>query len=98
MKKLIEDGSVELQDRETIEQLGSYIEEEGKFFGKDKDDDLVDALFWACYLFEMNILEDDWSFKDDKSKKEEDAWGFLSDIEDDIDDWSWLTNSSVFDQ
>ncbi len=56
MKKLIEDGSIELFDRETIEQLGSYIEEEGKFFGKDKDDDLVDALFWACYLFEMNIL------------------------------------------
>lgn len=97
MKKLIEDGSVELKDRETIEQLGSYIEEEGKFFGKDKEDDLVDALFWACYLFEMNILDEEWNFKDGKMQEEEDAWGILSDIEDDIDDWSWLTNSSVFD-
>jgi len=97
MKKLIEDGSVEIFDRETIEQLGSYIEEENKFFGKDKDDDLVDALFWACYLFEMNILENEWQFKDGKAQDEDDAWGILSDIEDDIDDWSWLTNSSVFD-
>ena len=97
MKKLIEDGSIELKDRETIEQLGSYIEESGKFFGKDKDDDLVDALFWACYLFEMNILDDEWKFKDGEVEDGDDAWGILSDIEDDIDDWSWLTNSSVFD-
>lgn len=97
MKKLIEDGSIELHDRETIEQLGSYIEEENKFFGKDKEDDLVDALFWACYLFEMNILEDDWKFKDGNTSSEDDTWGILSDIEDDIDDWSWLNNSNVFD-
>jgi hypothetical protein len=97
MKKLIEDGSVELKDRETIEQLGSYIEEEGKFFGKDKDDDLVDALFWACYLFEMNILSEEWSFKGNEDEDKDDAWGILSDIEDDVDDWSWLTKSSVFD-
>lgn len=97
MKKLIEDGSIELQDRETIEQLGSYIEEGGKFFGKDKPDDLVDALFWACYIFEMNILDDEWNFKGNEEKDSDDAWGILSDIEDDVDDWSWLTNSSVFD-
>ncbi len=97
MKKLIEDGSIDLVDRETIEQLGSYIEENNKFFGKDKPDDLVDALFWACYLFEMNILDDEWKFKDGATQDEDDAWGILSDIEDDIDDWSWLTNSSVFD-
>lgn len=99
MKKLIEDGSVLLKDKETIEQLGSYIEEEGKFFGKDKPDDLVDALFWGCYLFEMNILDEEWKFKGEELTEQEhiDAWGILSDIEDDIDDWSWLTNSSLFD-
>lgn len=96
MKKLIEDGSVELVDRETIEQLGTYIEENDKFFGKDKDDDLVDALFWGCYFFEMNILDEEWTFADDK-EEEPDAWGILSDIEEDIDDWSWLTNSTVWD-
>jgi len=99
MKKLIEDGSIRLHDKETIEQLGSYIEEEGKFFGKDKPDDLVDALYWACYLFEMNILEEEWKFKNEELTEDEriDAWGILSDIEDLIDDWSWLTNSSVFE-
>jgi hypothetical protein len=94
MKKLIEDGSVELRDKPTIQQLSSYIEEEGKFFGKDMDDDLVDAIFWACYLFEMGVLAEDWQFKDEE--KDDDAWGILSDIEDDIEDWSWLTNSNVF--
>jgi len=98
MKKLIEDGSVELKDRETIEQLGSYIEEEGKFFGKDKPDDLVDAVFWACYLFEMNVLDEEWKFKGGESQDDDDIWGILSEIEDDIDDWSWLTNSTVFDR
>ena len=96
MKKLIEDGSIELQDKETIEQLGSYIEDENKFYGKDKNDDCVDALFWACYLFEMNILDEEWQFKGGDVNAEDDAWGILSDIEDDIDDWSWLTNSTVF--
>jgi len=95
MKKLIEDGSIEMKDRETIEQLGSYIEEKGKFFGKDKDDDLIAALYWGCYLFEMNILDDDWQFKG--KSEENDAWGILSDIEDDVNDWSWLTNSNLFD-
>lgn len=95
MKKLIEDGSVRLRDKETIEQLGSYIEENNKFLGKDKPDDLVDALFWALYLFEMNILDEEWSFKEDN--REDDIWGILSDVESDIDDWSWLTNTSVFD-
>lgn len=95
MKKLIEDGSVELKDENTIKQLASFIEEDGKFFGKDKDDDLVDAVFWACYIFEMGILSDDWNFKGKKEK--DDVWGVLSDIDDNIDDWSWLDDSKVFD-
>jgi hypothetical protein len=95
MKKLIEDGSVRLIDKETIEELGSFIEEKNKFFGKDKPDDLVCALFWATYIFQMNIIDDDWKFKDGQMD-ENDAWGILSDIEDDIDDWSWLTKSSLW--
>jgi hypothetical protein len=96
MKKLIEDGSVTLKDKETIEQLGSFIEEKNKFFGKDKPDDLVCALFWGTYLFNMNILDEDWQFKEGKMD-ETDAWGILSDIEEDIDDWTWLTKSTLFD-
>jgi hypothetical protein len=96
MKKLIEDGSVTLRDRETIEELGSFIEEKNKFFGKDKPDDLVCALFWGTYLFEMNILDEEFTFKESQMD-ENDAWGILSDIEDDIDDWSWLTKSTIWD-
>lgn len=96
MKKLIEDGSVVLRDRETVEQLGSFIEDEGKFYGKDKDDDLVDAMYWAFYIFEMNVLSEEWEFKEE-DEKEEDTWGILTDIESAVDDWSWLTNSNVFE-
>lgn len=95
MKKIIEDGSVKLNDRKTVEQLGSYIEEKGKFFGKDKPDDLVDALHWATYIFNMNILDEGWNFKSDPDKS--DTWGILSDIEQDIEDWTWLNNSNIFD-
>jgi len=97
MKKVIEDGSIRLRDKETIEQLGSFIEEKNKFFGKDKPDDLVSALYWGTYVFMMNIIDEEFKFK--KSKMDtNDAWGILSDIEDDIDDWSWLTKSTIWDQ
>lgn len=95
MKKIIEDGSVTLRDRNTVEELGSFIEENNKFFGKDKPDDLVSSLYWACFLFEMNILEDDWKFKKDADTN--DAWGILTDVEYDVDDWSWLTNTNIFE-
>jgi hypothetical protein len=95
MKKLIEDGSVKINDKETIEQLSSYIEDDGKFYGKDKPDDLVDSLFWGLFIFEMNVMSENWEFK--KDNEEDNIWGILSDIEDDIDDWSWLTESNLFD-
>ena len=95
MKKLIEDGSVKIVDKETIEELGSYIEEGTKFFGKDKADDLVSALYWGFYILEMNILDESYGFLN--KKENDDTWGILSDVEDTINDWSWLNNSNVFD-
>jgi hypothetical protein len=96
MKKLIEDGSIILVDRETIEELGSFIEEKGKFFGKDKPDDCVCALYWGSYILEMNIFDESFSFEKKKDSEEE-IWGILSDIEDNVEDWSWVTNSSLYD-
>jgi hypothetical protein len=87
MKKIIEDGSIKLVDQETIKELGSYIEENDKFFGKDLADDLVSALYWACYIFEMKVLDEDYKFVE---KKGDDVWGILADIEDMVEDWSWL--------
>lgn len=92
MKKLIEDGSLKIVDRRTLKELGSFIEENGKFFGKDTHDDLVSALFWGVYFLEMKILEDGYKFKDDSMDAE--GWGILGDVDDMYDDWSWFDSSS----
>lgn len=94
MKKLIEDGSLRLFDERTLKELGSYIEEEGKFFGKETPDDLVSGLFWGCYFLEMNIIDENYQFMKDESA--DDIWGILSDFEDIVEDWSWLTDSEGF--
>ena len=58
------------------------------------NDDLVSALYWSVYLFEMNILDENYKFLD--KKEDADAWGILSDLDDIIDDWSWLDSSEAF--
>jgi hypothetical protein len=44
----------------------------------------------------MNIIDEEFKFKDSQMD-ENDAWGILSDIEDDVDDWTWLTKSTIWD-
>lgn len=90
MKKLIEDGSLKIYDERTLKELGSFIEENGRFFGKDTHDDLVSAMFWACYFLEMGIMDENYEFK---QNEKEDIWGILSDLDEIIEDWSWLTDS-----
>ena len=93
MKKLIEDGSLKLVDEKTLNELGSFIEENNKFVGKDNFDDLVCALLWGCYILEMNILDEKYQLL---KKNDDDAWGILSDIDDFTEDWAWLDQSSTF--
>ena len=94
LKKLIEDGSLKLHDVSTLMELGSYIEENGKFFGKDTGDDLVSALFWGTYILEMNMFDDKYQFVE--KKEDEDVWGVLGDIDDFIEDWTWLEETNPF--
>jgi len=94
LKKIIEDGSLEISDELTLRELGSYIEENGKFFGKDTGDDLVSALYWATYILEMDIFDDKYKFIE--KKEDDDIWGILSDIEDFAEDWSWLDEKNPF--
>ena len=98
MKKLIEDKCVEIYDKDTVYQLGSFIEVNGSFKGKDLPDDLVSALYWACYFVEMNII-DDYDLMDSKptnTNSEEEVWGFLSDVSTETDDdFSWLQDWSL---
>jgi hypothetical protein len=95
MKKIIEDGSLRIPDKETVEELSTYIEENDKFFGKDKPDDTVSALYWALYILEMNILDEKYEFQE--KEEANDIWGVLSDIVKDTEDWNWLYDSNVYD-
>jgi hypothetical protein len=99
MKKLIEDGCLDLFDKETIHCLGSFVEENGKFFGKNLPDDLVSALYWAVYFTEMSVLSEEYTLLNMSEKEpestEDEIWGIISDIEDKVVDWNWLNSDSL---
>lgn len=91
MKKLIEDGMLKINDYGTVNQLSDFTDVgRGIYRCENLNDDLVSALYWAVYIFNMNILSEDYSFK--KNEEDEDvAWGLLSDVGDNIEeDWSWV--------
>jgi len=90
MKKLIEDGSLEIVDYDTVAELSSFIEQNNKFFGKDTNDDTISALYWACYILEMNLFEESYELKKGSKEEEDEGWGVLSDVEPG-EDFSWLT-------
>ena len=94
MKKLIEDRSLKIVDKETLEELTTFVEEGNKFFGKDKPDDAVSALYWACYILEMNILDESFEFE---KEKEEDGWGVLTDLNPQEQEWGWLYEKTFKD-
>ena len=80
MKKLIEDGSMIIVDSRTINQLLTFIEKgNNRFSGNGNPDDLVSALYWSSWIFEMNIFEESKEFK--KKDEEEEFWGdiFIND-------------------
>ncbi|MFA5025075.1 MAG: terminase family protein [Candidatus Shapirobacteria bacterium] len=92
MKKLIEDYSLELLDRDTLEQLNDYSEKSGKFTCNNLNDDLVSALYWATYALTLDILDE--SFEFGKKEEEDDVWGILTDSTD-LADWTWLNTPSI---
>jgi hypothetical protein len=94
MKKLIEDNCLIIKHNKTLKELGSFIEDNGKFYGKDTGDDLVSGLYWACYILEKDIFDENFEFIS-KEDTDEDAWGILSDINNMVEDWSWLTNRDI---
>lgn len=100
MKKLLEDDCLEICDRDTINELGSFIEEKGKFFGKNLPDDRVCALYWGSFFAEMDILEEGHKLLDisdvERAKNEniteEEIWGIVSDVDAQIANWDWLSS------
>lgn len=92
MKKVIEDNCLKIRDKETVEQLASFIEQNGKFFGKDLGDDLISALYWAVYVTQMDVFDETISLKTgNDGESEEEIWGVLSDIHsEEENDFKWL--------
>lgn len=92
MKKLIDDGSVLIYDENTIDQLADFQDlGNNKFGGVNSDDDLVSALYWATFIFEQDVLDESYTFVE--TEETEDAWGFLSDVSEEmVEDWSWLSS------
>jgi hypothetical protein len=93
MKKLVEDHAIKLIDKETLNQLTTFIEiSDNKFSGKDMPDDLVSALYWACYVFEMNVFSEGYELKryGEDEGEDTDIWGILGDIEEDVENWNWM--------
>jgi hypothetical protein len=91
MKKVIEGKSLKVIDYKTIKQLSSFIDKgNNKFTGGGQDDDLVSALYWALYIFCMDVLDEKFEFR--REEAEDEGWGILSDVdtEEEEVDWSWM--------
>jgi hypothetical protein len=90
MKKLIEDYSLKIVDKTTLEQLADFSERNKKFTCLTLNDDLISALYWACYFITTDWLDENFEFKKNK-KDDNDAWGILSDVNTQNVDWSWVS-------
>lgn len=91
MKKLIEDGSLIIKDRETAKQLSTFIEKKnGSFESSSGGDDLVSGLYWLCFLITTEYFSEDVDLFKNKEQEDE-IWGILSDIDDEhyIDTYNW---------
>ncbi len=91
MKKLIEDYSLSMVDKTTLDQLADFSEQNQKFGCINLNDDLVSALYWACHLFNTPWAPDDFEFEAD-TRDENDVWGILTGIDPD-EDWAWLNDN-----
>lgn len=90
MKKLIEERQIELHDETTIKQLTGFVEENGKYFGRGIEDDLVSALYWSSYIFEFDLFEESGEvIINNKEDDDDDVWDFLTD-DNENEDMSWV--------
>jgi len=94
MKKLLEDYSLSLVDKTTIDQLADFSEQNGKFGCTNLNDDLVSALYWACHILNTEWLPETFEFSNNNNDGD-DVWGVLTDVEP-AEDWSWLNDRSMF--
>lgn len=92
MKKLIEDGNIEIYDPRTVEQLADFQDlGNDKYGGVNTNDDCISALYWCLFVIEQDIFDESYTFTEEVNTDEE-IWGVLSDIDEYQVDWSWLTD------
>jgi hypothetical protein len=92
MKKLLEDHSLRLVDKTTIDQLADFAEINQKFGCLNLNDDTVSALYWGCHILNTKWLSEDFEFD---RVTDDDAWGILTDVDINNEDWSWLGQRSI---
>ena len=82
MKKMAENDQLIIRDNNTFTELTEFIEDEnGQFHGREGfPDDLVSALYWACYAMELDIHDEDLNIYTNEEDEEDDVWGLLSDV------------------
>lgn len=92
MKKLIEDLCLELPDESTVNQLLSFIDDgKGHFRGNDgAPDDLISALYWACYTMEFDLFESKATVIVEADGVPEEVWGILVGFDSPTGDDNWL--------
>lgn len=93
MKRFLEDKNLKLMDRETVKQLATYIEDDrGSTHGQQgKPDDLVSALYWACYAMELEIFDDVTIISNGDDGTDYEVWGILADHDiDEENSFDWL--------
>jgi len=82
MKRLLESGKLHLCDKDTIEQLATFIEYGQSFRGKDNSpDDCVSALYWGTWFFKMDVLDKVMSMANEPLMLDEDSelWTVMTD-------------------
>lgn len=96
MKKLVEDGSITIFDKNTIDQLGDFQDlGNNKYACVNCNDDCVTSMYWAIYILEQEIWDEGYEFN--KTKEEDEVWGVLGDWADGnmTEDWSWMNKFTL---
>lgn len=91
MKKLIEDGSIVINDKNTVDQLSDFQDlGNNKYACVNCNDDCVTSLYWALYILEQEVFDESYEFNKDNGDDE--GWGILADWgESNIEnDFSWM--------
>lgn len=98
LKKFMEEGQLAIHDRTTIHELTIFEEVAPNIFKapRNKHDDRVSALYWACYALTQPEIDLDNLSANQRYKEEtpQTFWGDSTDMED-SSDFDWMRGSLI---